>query len=189
MNKLARILTNKQSDYHRIDYHKYLPSQTKCIPVSIRIPEPFYNEIDSCIEIKAIPVGTKHSFLLALLYLFGQDSGSGSLDWLDKYIQVHHIKRYLIDSISKANANIESELNRGRLLSISTINTIANCLGINILLVKTKAVSYLTCHNKTAITIVMLESDREVYYPLSIDGNIIHGLSTSTFLEAFDLKK
>ena len=188
MNKLARILTEKQTSYHQIDYHEYLPYQTKCIPVSIRIPESFYNEIDSGMEINPIPVGTKDSFLLALLYLFGQDSAPQK--WMDKYIQVHNIKRYLepIPGI-RSELELELELDRGRLLSTSTIKSIAQCFGIHILLVKARSVLYLTCSNKTAITIVILESDREIYYPLAIDGILIHGLATSSFLDSFRSEK
>ena len=185
MLKLARILTEKQSIYHNINYHHHMPSQTKCVPVSIRIPEPFYNEIDSSIEIKPIPVGTKDSFILALLYLFA--SGRHCSDWLTKYMNAYKIKHYLISKCT--GSGLVSDLERGRLLHQSTIKTIAECLDINILLVKTRSVQYLTCSNPTAITVVILESDREIYYPLAVDGILVHSMTTSRFLENFRSEK
>ena len=188
MRKLAIILAEKQSSYHHIDYHTYLPSLTKCIPLSIRIPETFYNEIDSGIEIKPVPVGTKDSFILALLHLF--DKSSANNTWLTKYMKACDIKHYLISKCGKGSVlELELELERGRLLTQSTIKAISDCLGIHILLVKTLSVSYLTCANKTAITVVILESDREIYYPLAIDGILVHSMSTSFFLESFQSEK
>ena len=182
INTLAKILSCKQTSYNSINYHMYTKSDAKVVPISMRIPPALYDKIDSESDIKPIPICTQDSFFHAILFFFDEDYPQS--DWVTKTKKVNSIKANIIDGLSE-NSSVRKDIYKGALYSKDTMLFLSHLFSINIV-VATLTHTYIKTIGKSCITIVLIESDREIYYPVSINDICIHSYP---FLNNFPSEK
>ncbi len=179
MNTLAKILSSKQTKYDNINYHAHTRTiKAQTASISIKIPPSLYNKIDSESDIRIFPVCTQDSFLHAILLLF--DDNYSDSDWITKSEKAQSLKTAIINNIS--DKSILNDIIKGGLYNKDTISFFSVFFGINIVIAADDI--YIKTLGKPCITIILIESDREIYYPVSIDDVLLHKYSVLNIFEA-----
>jgi hypothetical protein len=175
MEILSKILSNKQHKYNNIPYHQYLSNQNKCIPLSIKIPMFFKNMLKD--ELPIInEVSSIDSFIHSILLIFNNRYSTSN--WLTKIEMVAIIKDSLTSSTD--NIIIKQDILNGRLFSNKCIQFISDYFQFNTLIVKRGCTDNIISSSAN-MTLILLESDREIYYPISIDDKFIFTRSSYDF--------